>query len=208
MGVLQVAFTLLHVQVGLHDIGVRDFATGLLFLCDVEKLLRFVEGLLRVGGVPLRDDETVVGADHRRDQPACCDLPLGLGGRLREHSLAILGALGDREQLAMHCRLAVVDMHAVVRHENAGGRAVSLRVDILIEVIQRGEKSGPCLHDILARACGADHGRLKLRAVSASPRERVLKGEGHRRRGRELSGLLGGTGRLCLGTEDEGTHQR
>ena len=43
IGVLQVALALLDVDLGFDDVGMGGLATGLLFLCDVEKLLGFLK---------------------------------------------------------------------------------------------------------------------------------------------------------------------
>src|SRR5437588_6714050 len=109
--------------------------------------------------MPLRGNQAVIGAHYGRNEATSGDLLLCLCGRLREQSLAVIGTLRYGEKLLVHHGLTVVDMNTIVGDENARWSTVALRIDVLVEIGERGKERGAGLHHIFARGGGGDDRR-------------------------------------------------
>jgi len=92
-------------------------------------------------------------------------------------AVLVVGALLEIENVAVHDGLVVVDVGAVVGDEGAGGRAVGLGVDELVEGADTRQAGGPGLHGILAGEQRGDVGGEDLRAVGASALHGVEESE-------------------------------
>ena len=114
----------------------------------------------------LRD--RVVILDHGRVETARRYFDLGArDGLSRKRSIGLAMAR-DREKVLMNYGLFVVDMHAIVGHENSGRRSIAFRIDELVECIERRETIGTSLGAVLLR--------LKDRRVRALNLSGVLSG--------------------------------
>ncbi len=128
-----VALALDELDLGFDRVGVRHLAAAFLLARDVEELFGLVLALLGIGELAHGRDHGVVVLRHGGDQAARGDFRFGARHGFGHLRLAVVGALDEIENVAVHDGLVVVDVRAVVGDERAGRRAVGLGVDELVE---------------------------------------------------------------------------
>ena len=175
---------------GFDRVGVRHLAAAFLLARDIEEVFGLLLALLGVGVLAHGRDHGVVALRDGRDQAARGDFRFGARHGFGHLHLVVVGALNQIENVAVHDSLVVVDVGAVVGDERAGGRAVGLGVDELVERADTRQPGGPGLHGILAGEQRGDVGGEDLRTVGASALHGVLESE--------AQGSVGGSGGRVL----------
>src|SRR5579875_1822692 len=134
----------------------RHFTAALLLLRDVEEVLGFGEAGSGVGEFAFRGSDRVIVLGHGSVEAASSEIGFGTGDGFGSSGGANFTTADEREKLFMRIELLVIDVNAIVRDKDTGGRAVAFRVDELIDSRNRGECCGFGLDAILTCDLGGD----------------------------------------------------
>ncbi len=179
-------------QLRLYHVRAGGFTGLFLFIRNIQKPLRLTKAGLRVAEFALRRNDCEVVLHHRGVQTARRHLHLRAGSRLRGERAVRFPLAEERENFFVNLRLFVINLHAVIRHKNAGRSAIALRIDVLVEGAHGGQTVGANLRTVLPGLQHGEVGALNLAGVLFGPRDGV--GERHR----------GGRGRLSARKTGDG----
>ena len=156
----------------------RGLTAFFLFLGDVEKTLGFLNASLGIGEPALGADDGVIILNHRCVQASRGHLDASLAMASAARRAIHFAVPRERKKLFVDDGLFVIDVHAVVGDEDAGGSPVALGVDVLIERAHLREARGAGLRGVFAGLKNGQVGALDLPAVLFGARDRVRQADG------------------------------
>ena len=172
---LQIALSLLELDLGLDDIGMGNFAALFEFLADPQKAFRFRSGVLGSGILALGNYQAVVSLHYGYHQAPSRDFQARPRCRFHRTGSLVIGETGQRECL-MHVGLTNVLVYTIVGYETAREAWVAtFGVDELVVVINVWQQGSPSLNMIFFRETQFCEPGLELRTVAFRSLQGILQ---------------------------------
>ena len=150
----------------------RDFTALFQLLADLQKVLRFVVGPLRVGDLSLGRYGAVETLNYSHHQSASGNLGFCIC-QCFQCARPTVVCDGRKANSLMHSALANVFSNRVRRDESARGRSVRLGIDCSSGVSDVGQKRRAGLNTIFTRQSGFGQRRVKLGSVGLCALDRI-----------------------------------
>ena len=182
----------LHLKLGLDDVGVCDFPALFKVLCQFQETVALLSVFLCGFQLKLRGGDGVITLYNRNNKAARSNFSARLRKSRRRGSPAVIR---NRQKIDgfMNVGLADVFVSGIVGDESDVVVGTELRVKRLIVVSDGGKQRRGCLVAILAGNRGIGLRSQELRAVLSGARKGIFKCEAeHRRSGsRRLLDIIG-----------------